>query len=129
MKAKIWKLRQSPTRGWMITIGARDYLLPHDLAAQIYAAHKDDIYTATADRDSLAAENAELRNEVERWKEGTNHEMIMGDSARKRLFAANATLASLREVVPEGEGRSWSMLDAAYNILYPQPKETNDDNH
>ena len=40
------------------------------------------------------------------------------------LAAATATLERLREVVPEGDGRSWSMLDAVYHILYPPTPET-----
>lgn len=81
---------------------------------------------------TLAAENAELRNEVERWKEGTNHEMIMGDSARKRLFAANATLDALREVCNQNEwdrAQKGDMLSQFRAILWPKPKETNDENH
>ena len=76
------------------------------------------------ERDSLAAENAELRKEMAYWKRGNI-------GCATSLAAANATLDALREAVPEGiDSREFDkehLRSRVWHILYPQPKETTDD--
>jgi hypothetical protein len=109
--------------------------------------------TLIAQRDRLAAENAELRKQVEDWKTGSTHEARYGDEARRELAAANATLDKLSEVfgtdkpLPfcnncDSYQAEWQddeciscggnldtsslMLCDIYAILYPTPENENE---
>lgn len=101
----------------------------------------------TAERDRLAAENAELRKERDRarkWEKGyfdvadsicaesSGPEDLARQAREIRLErdAANATLYALRGKARRGcidEVEPIRFLYDAYAILYPQPKETPDD--
>jgi DNA repair exonuclease SbcCD ATPase subunit len=91
------------------------------------------VQNLTAERDRLAAENAELwssRPAETAYLDLSNRQLIIDyEQALKGLAAADATLDRLREVVPKvlPPHMSWKdSLDGARAILYP-PETTNDD--
>jgi len=78
-----------------------------------------------AERDRLAAENAELRKEADAACEETRNIFRGLLEFNTALAAANATLDALREAVPEIllPHMSWKgALDAVRAILYPERK-------
>lgn len=79
--------------------------------------------TITAERDRLAAENAELRKQVEDWKTGSTHEAHYGDDARRDLAAANATLDKLRDLLPEGGVWCYACNRATVPVWGEEPYE------
>jgi hypothetical protein len=90
-------------------------------------AKREDVDVLIAERDRLAAENAELREEVKQldWKRSENKAFAV--LYRKDLTAANATLDALRDAVPEGfapcsHGKPYieSVIESVQAILYPQ---------
>lgn len=76
-----------------------------------------------AERDRLAAENAELRKQVEDWKTGSTHEAHYGDDARRDLAAANATLDKLRDLLPEGGVWCYACNRATVPVWGEEPYE------
>ena len=88
-----------------------------------------------AERDRLAAENAELRARAARWKRIARLEFRKfrdwkeyGEGRRADLTAANATLDALREVF--SHECTWGALACpkARAILYPQPAALAEEN-
>lgn len=124
-----WELR---TEGCAVPL-ARDIesgeWIGHSEVADYFIHHHNaDVDALTAERDRLAAENAE-------FKKGRG--VIIDEQAavlkqlRSDLAAANATLDVLREAVPEGdEIYGWNeraylkLLLEIQRRLHPQPKET-----
>ena len=120
----------------------RDAQLIADLRAEVdednaAAANVNDllvrVQNLTAERDRLAAENAELwssRPAETAYLDLSNRQLIIDyEQALKGLAAADATLDRLREVVPKvlPPHMSWKdSLDGARAILNP-PETTNDD--
>lgn len=85
--------------------------------------------------DRITAENAELRKCAKGLKRRHNTIAIAYWETCAELTAANATLDALRERLPEYDTgpEDWEFGDLMrcvadfHNILYPQPKETTDD--
>ena len=67
-----------------------------------------------------------LAAEVDQWKEIATGEVETNVELRQKLFGAEATLAALREVVPEilPPHMSWkASLGGARAILYPEGRD------
>lgn len=85
------------------------------------------IDTLTAERDRLAAENAELRKCAKGLKRRHNTIAKAYWETCAELTAANATLDALRELCGPNKTISNRTCMKMVDLLYPKPKETTDD--
>lgn len=106
-----------------------------DTLCDVCQSPSDNNYTEPliAERDRLAAENAELRKQSDEDMEAfLDMARISEDYAaqltqvQSELAAANATLDALREICGPNKTISNSTCMKMVDILYPQPKETGD---
>lgn len=106
-----------------------------DTLCDVCRSPSDNNYTEPliAERDRLAAENEELRKERDAWQRAStewSEKCVRTECDRDKLkfelAAANATLDALREAVRTGFNNQ-EVAQRVLEILYPQPKETTDD--
>ena len=93
----------------------------------IVAEIESAVATLTAERDRLAAENAELRKQSDEDMEAFLDMSRIADSYSMQLAAANATLDRLREAWPDlAHSEPYLIINqylTAHKILYPNPPE------
>ena len=71
------------------------------------------VYELTAERDRLAAENAELKKELVIWKESQQQTVLDYEQVLADLEATDATLDALRQAV-----RKWADQQASFERQY-----------
>lgn len=92
-----------------------------------YARVGGELDAARTERDRLAAENAELKARYLHVSELNHNQVSMVRADCAALAAANATLDALRDLCGPNRTISNSTCMKMVDLLYPQPKETTDD--
>lgn len=89
---------------------------------------KSELEVITAERDRLAAENAELKARYLHVAELNHNQVSMVRADRAALAAANATLDELRELCGPNKTISNRTCMKMVDILYPQPAALAEEN-